>query len=211
MPNTNEIIAGLRYSLYLIFHPMNGFWDLKHEKKGNIKSAFILISMVVLIFILRNNLTGFLIKGNQYKEVNLFFDVCGIIIPFALWCISSWCITTLLEGEGTIKDIIIATAYMLVPIILLNIPMLILSRLMINEELTYYYLLDSISLIWSLFLLITGTMTLHQFSLKKTILILMLTLIGVCIIFALTILFFALVQQVINFITIFYTEVVTRR
>jgi hypothetical protein len=190
---------------------MNGFWDLKHEKKGNIKAAFTILSLVVVIFILRNNLTGFLIRGNQYKEVNIFFEASGIIIPFFLWCISNWCITTLLDGEGTIKDIMIATAYVLVPVMLFNIPMLVMSRFIIKEELTYYYLLDSLSIIWSLFLLVTGTMTLHQFTLKKTILILVLTVIVICIIFALTLLFFALVQQIVNFLLIFYLEVATRR
>ena len=39
MIDRTEIVKGLRYSTYVIFHPFKGFWDLKHEKKGNLESA----------------------------------------------------------------------------------------------------------------------------------------------------------------------------
>ena len=39
----------LRYSLYVIFHPADGFWDLIHAKRGSYGAAnFILILTLLL-------------------------------------------------------------------------------------------------------------------------------------------------------------------
>ena len=29
-----HLLSSLRYSLYVIFHPFDGFWDLSREKRG---------------------------------------------------------------------------------------------------------------------------------------------------------------------------------
>ena len=29
----------INYAFYVLFHPFDGFWDLKHEKKGTIRAA----------------------------------------------------------------------------------------------------------------------------------------------------------------------------
>ena len=38
----------LKYSLYVIFHPFDGFWDLIHEKRGSMGAAHTIIILVVL-------------------------------------------------------------------------------------------------------------------------------------------------------------------
>ena len=37
----------LKYSLYTITHPFDGFWDLTHEKRGSIAAANILTLLLV--------------------------------------------------------------------------------------------------------------------------------------------------------------------
>ena len=31
-----------------MFHPFDGFWDLKHEHRGSVKAAMVLLAMLVL-------------------------------------------------------------------------------------------------------------------------------------------------------------------
>ena len=44
------IIHGLRYALHVIVHPFDGFWDLKHEKRGNLASALIILAATILAY-----------------------------------------------------------------------------------------------------------------------------------------------------------------
>ena len=38
----------LRYALYVITHPLDGFWDLTHEKRGSIAAANTIVLLTVL-------------------------------------------------------------------------------------------------------------------------------------------------------------------
>ena len=129
-----ELTRGLRYSLYLSIHPFKGFWDLKHEKKGNPCSAGAILALVVLSFVLGKQFTGFIFTAGDSKSFNLWIQIAGVLAPFALWCISNWCIITLVDGEGRLVDIFMASAYALIPLVLTNIPAIVFSRLLSQEE-----------------------------------------------------------------------------
>ena len=35
----SRYFGSLKYALYVITHPLDGFWDLTHEKRGSIAAA----------------------------------------------------------------------------------------------------------------------------------------------------------------------------
>jgi hypothetical protein len=189
MIDKSAIGKGLRYSTYVIFHPFKGFWDLKHEKKGNAQSASVLLFFLIVVFILRRQFTGFIFNFNVIDEMNLFIEITSILLPFLLWCLANWCITTLMDGEGSMKDIFVTSAYAFTPVILLNIPLLIISNVIIQEEQSFYTLLDGISLTWVGILFLIGIMTLHQFTVRKTILTIVMAFVTMIIMITLFLLF----------------------
>ena len=64
----------LKYSLYVITHPLDGFWDLTREKRGSIGAANIIICLAVIVEVLRLTLTNF-----QFVTVNMeYFKVVPI-------------------------------------------------------------------------------------------------------------------------------------
>lgn len=205
-----QLSTGIGYAKYVIFHPFKGIWDLKAEKIGNLPTAFVFIAALILVNILRRQMTGYILNMNIIKELNIFTEISMVVVPFLLWCISNWSITTLMDGEGSFQDIFITTAYALVPIIILNIPMLIISNIITIEEAPFYTLLDSFSIIWFVFILVIGIMTIHQFSFSKTLGTILIAVIGMLIIVCLAMLFFALIQQIVNFIWLVYNEVSLR-
>lgn len=205
-----EVLNSLRYSFYIIFHPFDGFWCSKREKKGNAKAATILLFLVVVTYILIRQLTGFIFNYNEPEKLNILSETLSIVIPFLLWCVSNWGITTLMDGEGTLKDIYITSAYALVPLILLNIPLIVMSNIITIEEGSLYFVINSFAVIWAAFLMFIGIMTIHQYSVAKTILTILIAVVGMAGIIFLVLLFFALIQQFINFVYIFYKEFALR-
>ena len=206
----SNIINNLKYSLYVIFHPFNGFWDIKHEKKASAKSASIILFILVLVFILQQQLTGFDFNLNYHVQLNIITKLELVLVPYFLWCIANWSIVSLVEGQGTFKDIYITTAYALVPVIIMNIIMIIMSNFITLEEGYFYYLISNVGYIWSIFLIFCGFLTIHQFSGLKTIVTIVLAIVGMFIITFLSILFFALVQQMVNFLILFFKEISLR-
>ena len=207
---TKDLLEKLKFSTYVIFHPFKGFWELKKEKKGNYASAGILVALLVVVFIIRRQLTGFIFNTNDVNEMNIFFEISGVLLPFILWCIANWCITTLMDGEGNFKEIVITTAYAITPLILINIPLVILSNIITINDGSIYYFLDAVALLWTGALLVFGLMTIHEFTFSKTILTAIIAIVGMIIIVFIGLLFFALVQQIANFLGIIYRELALR-
>lgn len=96
------------------------------------------------------------------------------------------------------------------PLILLNIPMLLLSNIIIEEEVSFYVALDVLSILWTAFLLLIGIMTVHQFSMSKTIFTVLIAIVGMVIMLFLFLLFVSIVQQLKSFIDLLWTELSMR-
>lgn len=165
---------------------------------------------MTLVSVLSNHLTGFIFNENSGKSSNLLAEILGIVVPVVLWCVANWSITTLLDGEGSFRDIYIATAYALTPIILVQIPMILLSQVIVLEEARIYQALGLLMLAWVAFLLFSGLMTIHQYTVGKTLLTVLIAIVGMAAILFLFLLFFALIQQLMNFLYIFYKEMTLR-
>lgn len=206
----SQMLKGFRYSLYLIFHPFKGFWDLKHEKKGNVYSAWLIVALLSVLLILRRQFTGFILNFNKQNEMNVFVEILSVLAPLGLWCLSNWCITTLVDGEGSFKDIFITTSYALTPLVLINIPMLLLSNVMIVEETVFYTVLDALSILWAGLLILIGIMTVHQFTMPKTIATIAVAVVGMVIILFLILLFVSIIQQIVSFVDLLWTEMTMR-
>ena len=70
----HSLKSQLLYSYRTIYHPFDGFWDLKHEKRGNIKSASIIAVLFFLLYILRMQFGGYAITGDVSEDVNIFYN-----------------------------------------------------------------------------------------------------------------------------------------
>lgn len=198
------------FPLHLIIHPFDGFWDMKYDGKGKIRVALVILALVVMSIILQNQYAGFLVNYNDPRYLNSITQLITIVFPFFLWCVSNWAITTLMDGEGKFKEIVMAAGYALVPIVLLYLPITAASRFMVNEETAFYYLVISISSIWFALLLFVGTMTVHQYSALKTVVTMLLTVIVMGIIVFLGTLVLSMMQQIYEFIVNIYREIIFR-
>lgn len=205
-----EALNSLKYTFHLIFHPFDGFWDLKHEKRGNLKAAIVIIILLCLTFILRRQMTGFVFNLNDPDELNVLNEIMSVVLPFALWCISNWCLTSLMEGEGGFKDIIITSAFAITPLILINLPLILLSNMITIQEAAFYHFFDTLAVAWSGLLLILGTMVLHQYTLTRTLLTSIFIVVGMGIIIFIGLLFFAMLQQMYAFAYTVFLEISLR-
>lgn len=201
------LINSLKYSFYVIFHPFKGFWDLKHERKGTVKSAGVLLALLIVVFTLRRQTAGFIFNYQTIQKTNIISEVLNIIIPVFLWCMANFAITTLMDGKGTLSDIFIITLYALVPLILVQIPVWAISHMITLDEKDLIYLIDAISILWSAFLLFIGLKSIHEFSALKTLITVAIAIVGMVVISFFALLFFSLIQQLYNFLLLVYMDI----
>lgn len=198
----------LKFPFHLILHPFDGFWDLKYENKGRLKIAYGILFLLVIVVIIQRQYAGFLVNYNDPRFLNSLDELKFIVFPFFLWCISNWSLTALTDGEGKFTEIMMATGYAVLPLVLIYLPSTIVSNFMTGEEVAFYYLFNFAAMVWFLWLLFVGTMTIHQFTPGKTIVTMLLTLVVMGIIVFLGMLASSLIGQIIFFFQTIYREII---
>lgn len=201
----------INFSLWLIVRPFSGFQELKHEGKGSVRVALTIVAVLVFVVVINRQYAGFLVNYYDPQQMNSLNELRYVVIPVLLWSISNWSITTLMDGEGKFREIFMVTSYSTLPLIIIVLPFTFISNVMTLEETVFYWLFVIIALLWFFFLLFVGTMTVHQYSAAKTVGTMLLTVIVMLIIIFLTMLFFSLIQQIVDFIYNMYREIIFRR
>jgi len=197
------------YANHLIFHPFDGFWDLKHEKRGSLRGAIFYIVFAIVAFTYQSAGSAYVFNPTG-KYSSILVQIISVMIPLILWVIGNWCLTTLMEGEGSFKDIFIATSYALAPLPLLIIPATICTNFLTSNEAAIVTLLESFAFIWVGLLIFTGTMVTHDYSLLKNIVTCLGTIVAMVFIMFLALLFTTLLTNVVGFITAIVTEITYR-
>ena len=197
----------IKYAFHVIFHPFDGFWDLKREHRGSLAAALTFVVLTILTLTLEKQKTAFLFNPYRLEEINVVVDIVTVLLLYILWCVANWRLTSLMDGEGKLVDIAIATGYALFPIILLRLPMILFSYMLTSSEGSFYDVIGVVSYLWAGALIILGTMITHQYSVKKTLLTCICTIVGMGIIMFIGLLFFNVIQQMITFVSIIYEEI----
>ncbi|MBQ2793852.1 MAG: YIP1 family protein [Clostridia bacterium] len=199
----------LLFAFHLVFHPFDGFWDLKHEKRGSVRAASTIFGLTILAFFYNGIGKGYLFnpKGN---ESSIFTALLSVGIPVLLWAVSNWCLTTLFDGEGSFKDIYIATCYSLAPLPLFLVASTILSNVLVTTEGKIVTLVTTIGLIWTIILLFFGMLVTHDYSISKNFITILGTVLAMAIIMFLVLLFGSLMMKMISFVVSLVKEIANR-
>ncbi|CAM3277054.1 MULTISPECIES: Yip1 family protein [Paenibacillus] len=202
----------IRFPLNLMVHPFEGYWDLKYDRnrKFTLIISFCVLFLVAVTNILGSQYSGFLVHVYNPETMNSFMEIVYVIVPVLFWCVANWSLTTLMDGEGKFVEIFTSTCFALLPLVIIQFPWIWLSNLVSLQETAFYYFSNSVAVLWFVYLLFIGNMTVHQFSPSKTIGIMMLTLVAMGFMAFISLLFFSLVQQILAFISVIYQEFVMR-
>lgn len=200
----------LRYSLHCIVRPFDGFWDLTHEKRGSLAAANTLVVLVLLTNLIKLAGTSFIFNPVNWNEVNIVLQIMSFLLPFGVYCVANWCLTTLFEGKGTLKDIYMGTAYAMTPYVLIQLPLVILSNFVTEEEGAFYTYFGYFSFVWCAFLIVASVMMIHDFLVGKAFLSLIFSGVGMLVIVFLMLLFFSLISGGFSYFYSLYKEIVYR-
>lgn len=200
----------LKYAFHVIVRPGDGFWDLKHEKRGDMWSATTILALVMLTFILARQYTGFPFNMKDPRKLNIYMEIASVLVPFFLWCGVNLALTSIMEGKGSFKEIYITTAYALVPIILIHAPLILLSRVITLDEGAFYYVFQVFAVIWAVFLLLVGMSVIHDYGFGKNLFTTGLTVVGIGVVIFLALLFVNVLAQLLGFVDTIWTEVTFR-
>ena len=204
------LLEKVKYVKHCVFHPFDGFYEVKNRGKDSVLVATILLCLYCVLRCVEVQYTGFIMNLNQISRMNsvtIFISQLSVLLLFIL---SNWTITTLFDGKGKLKHIYLVLCYSLLPMIVLDAIVIFASNFVIQEEAVILTAISYIGLVWFCFLVVTGLCTIHEFSLAKTLVTIVATAVAALIILFLGVLFISLVEQMYQFIYIFGKELMRR-
>ncbi len=195
---------------YAVTHPVEGFDDMRWKKSGSLKIAFLIVGLLFFGEIADDRLFGAQFFISYERIFNVVPYIVGSIILFAVWVVGNWAVCTLLDGEGTMKNICIYSAYALIPYVAQLYINVILSHVLIRDESVFLDIIRIIGIGWTAVLLFSAIKSVHQYSFLKTAAAVLLTIAAMLIMLFLLVLMLALLQQIWIFISTVVTEIIYR-
>lgn len=205
-----KIFGFYRLPMYILAHPVDGFYAMKYEKKGTVRLALLNFILVAIAFAINTQYTSIIVIPRHPMQMNSLGDFTAMLVALVLFCVANWSVTSLTNGEGRFKDILMAVCYAMTPLILTLIPATIISNFLAYEETGFYHMIISIGVAYFVFLVFLGLVTVHNYTVAKAIATIFLTFIALVVIVFLITLLFTLLQQLWVFVHSVYLELMFR-
>lgn len=198
------------YGFYVIFHPFKGFWDLKRARRGSVRSATVILTLALVSMLFRGVAMGYVYTGQTTTDYNLPVNIAVMLGLVAIWCISNRCLTSLMYGEGSLKDIYVASCYALLPIVFFTVPATLLSNFITQNEIMFVNFFLTVGYLWTGLLLFCAILSTHDYTFGSNVISVALTMVGMIIIVFLMLLFVNLIGQMVSMVVNIYNEITFR-
>ncbi len=200
----------LLYPFYVISHPSDGFYEVRHRGKGSVPLALLFVVLFGFSFSINRRFASFVVNSINPLSVNTRTEILAVVAAVLLFSIANWSVTCLMNGEGRFKDIVTVVGYSLLPLVLTFIPATILSWFIASDEESIYYIIKYVAILFFVILLLIGIMTIHNYTFGKTLITLILTFVSLLLIIFVAMLIYIIMDNLKDFIASIYTELILR-
>lgn len=196
-----------RLALSVLRHPSDTFYEIKQNNKGSALIGVIILLLFYLTSVLKETLGGFchvVFDADSFNALLILLRSSGLVILFT---VCFWAVSTLMHGQGKMREIFITVCYSLLPCIIANIIFVVLTNVMLPSEIAFLNLFMTVATLYTGLLLFIGLMRISDYEFGKLIAVLLLTLAGMVIVVFILIVLFLLCQLFHGFLSTLFAEI----
>lgn len=201
---TSEVV----FSLNVIKRPNDMFFGIKRSNSASYLSGFIVFFLFIVVYLINVYATGFLFRETNLN--NIIIQLAMVIGIFLLYVVVNYLVSTLNDGEGRFKDVLISTSYVLVPYIIFTLPMTFLSNYLTYNESFIFSFYHQIILGWTIILIILSIKSVHNYTFWETVKNILIIIFGMFILILIGLLIYSFLGQLIEFVISIIKEVIYR-
>lgn len=192
-------------------HPFDFYEEIQKTNRIRWRDAVIVVLLAYVARMLSLVLTGYAFETREPYEISYLHEFVWIVVPWFTWCVSNWGVSAILDGEGKFKEVVVGSAFALVPYIVFIVPITLLTFVFSLQEYSTYSVLVKVVFVWTAWLLLLKVKKIHDFEFGKLVFITLLSMIGIAILWFIGILMFGLINQLIQFIIELFREMNFRK
>ena len=209
--NLKIFASDLRFLWYALFHPFNGFYELRFRRNRNWLLIAGIYALCGIVKIISTHYTGFIVSGGESRYgVNNWYVFFTALFPYLLFAVANWSVTTLFNGNGSFSDVLMVLAYAMIPRLFMAVVYIIASNFVTSEELVLLNALYIIGIILFCFLVFAGLCVVHEYSARETIATLVATAAAAVVIMFIGMVYLEIMGKVIGFVTTVAAELMKR-
>lgn len=165
-----QLVDDFIFMFRFIKQPADSFYYIKKKLRGSLLAAMLIYLAVVVIRVLSLYVTGFIFSPygsvSQVPVESTILTTVGLIF---LWNAANYLVSTISDGEGRVRDVIIGTAYSLFPYLLIALPVALLSNVLTQNELFLYNFPLTLMWLWIGIMLTLMVTEIHNYSFSETV------------------------------------------
>jgi len=203
-----KLVDDLLFMFRFIRHPADSFYYIKKDLRGSLAFALLLYAWVVVVRVLSLYVTAFIF--NPYaslSEIRVEIEVIQVVLIFGLWNAANYLVSTISDGEGRVRDVIIGSAYSLFPYALIVLPVAVISNVLtLNEEFIYTFSLN-IMWAWTGIMFFIMVKEIHNYTFSETVKNVLLTIFTMALFVLAGYILYVLFNQLFDFVSAIVQEI----
>lgn len=200
----------IKFPFYVLTHPIDGFYEMKHEHRGLLRVATFYILLHGIMGILEYNYTGFIFNTINPNTFRMFRSIIVALVPYMIFVVANWSITSLMDGKGKLKEIYMVVGYAFFPSVFLRILNLFLSNYFTMDEAFFYHAIQAVGFGLTILMIFMGIRSIHEYSVMRALSTVFLSFVSMLVIVFIGLLAIGLAQQIAVFITTIIKELTLR-
>lgn len=191
-----------------IRRPVDSFYYIKQNLRGSLLFAFLIYGWIVIVRLLTIYVTGFVFSPFSTSwQIQIETEITYTIVPILLWNAANYLVSTISDGEGSLRQVIIGSAYSLFPYALFALPIALLSNVLTLNEVFIYTFSNQLILFWCGLMLVIMVKEIHNYTVSETVRNLLATLFTMAMFLLTAYILYVLFNQLFEFVQAIVQEV----
>jgi hypothetical protein len=206
----NQFVRTVPMAWRVIKHPSEAFFQLKYEGQGTMWQGVALIVLAYLVHLGNLVWTAFDFSSIERGQTSLFSNSAEFLLPLATWIVANYLVGDLYEGEANLAEVLTGSAYAMLPFIILQLPLALLSHVLVPSD-GILHLIQLFQRLWVLYLFFTQVRVLHNLEWGQAFKASIVTLLGIGVIWTMFLVVTGLGQQAYSFVHQIIQEILLLR
>lgn len=203
-----RLVNDAAFLFRFISKPADSFSYIKTGERGSLGFALGIYLWVIVVYILSLYLMGFPFNAYAYpSQIRVENEIIVPIVLLGLWNVANYLVSTISDGEGRMRDVVIGTAYSLFPYALFMPLVIALSNVLTLNEVFLISFSQQLIWGWTGLMLFIMVREIHNYTLSETTTNILRTLFTMVMLSLTAYILYLLFGQLIDFIVTIWQEI----
>lgn len=202
------VIGEIGYAFKCAKHPIDRYYDIRVGKNGSPIAATIIYIIFFGVYMLYQTSKGFIYQYTDVEDMDMGAVIVGFFAILILFIICNYLVTSITDGDGTLKQVYMIPAYGLMPAMFCMLATIGMSYVLTYNEAFILTVIMVVGVSWTIAVIFEGLSTVHDYNFKGTVVSLIITAVFMLIAAIVVLVVIIMWEQLYDFLLMVGKEVI---